>query len=32
LLSLWRVWVRQKRQYFLNSSFPGVFFLFLVVV
>ena len=31
-VSLWGVWLRQKGQYFLNSSLFGVFFLFLVVV
>ena len=32
LVSLCGVWVRQKRQYFLNSSLSGVVRLFLVVV
>ena len=32
LVSLCTVCVRQKRQYFLNSSLSGVFFLFFVVV
>jgi hypothetical protein len=31
-VSLCGVWVRQKRQYFLNSSLSGVERLFLVVV
>ena len=30
--SLWRVCLRQKRQYFLNSSLSGSFFLFLNVL
>ena len=32
LVSLCGVWVRQKRQYFLNSSLSGVERLFFVVV
>jgi len=32
LVSLCVVWLRQKRQYFLNSNLFGVFRLFFVVV